>query len=151
VNRRGWLAGIAAAVGLAAVLAAGYAAAGPAGLVDAATVAAAGVLVAARGTVRGQEPGPVRIISRRRDQARTPAVTAAESPGYRKIASDLSWGLVSRRHYEYGVRRMLARLAAALDRPDPVAGDLPGPPDADGPGVDLATLDRIVTKLEEDE
>ncbi len=59
--------------------------------------------------------------------------------------------MVSRRHYEYGVRPMLARLAAALDRPDPVAGDLAGPPDADGPGVDLSTLDRIVTKLEEDE
>jgi hypothetical protein len=47
-------------------------------------------------------------MNRRRDQARTPTVTAAEFPAYRKIASDLSWGLVSRRHYEYGVRRTLA-------------------------------------------
>ena len=45
---------------------------------------------------------------------------------------------------------MLARLAAALGRPEAVAEDLTAPSDADGPGVDLATLDRIVTRLEEE-
>jgi len=52
------------------------------------------------------------------------------------------------------VRRTLARLAAALGRPDPLAGESAtgsGPPDADGPGADLAMLDRIVTRLEEDQ
>ena len=45
---------------------------------------------------------------------------------------------------------MLARLATALDRQEAVGGDLAGTSDADGPGVDLATLDRIVTSLEEE-
>ena len=144
------LAGIGAAVGLVAVLAAGYAAAGPAGLVDVTTVAAAGVLIVARGTVRGEEPRPVRTRNNWRIRRRRPAVSTAEFPAYRKMASDLSWGQVSRRHYEHGVRPMLARLAAALGRPEAVAGDLTAPPDADGSGVDLATLDRIVTRLEEE-
>ena len=43
---------------------------------------------------------------------------------------------------------MLARLAAALGRPDPAELTGPPAPDADGPGVDLATLDRIITQLE---
>jgi hypothetical protein len=144
VSRRALLAGV-AVVGMAAALAAGYAAAGPAGLVD-----AAGVLVLARGTVRGEEPRPVRTENKWRNRKQAPTVSTAEFPAYRKIASDLSWAVVSRRQYEYSVRPMLARLAAALDRPDAVARDLAGPPDADGPGVDLATLDGIVTRLEED-
>ena len=50
----------AAAIGIAAALAGGYAAGGQAGLTDAAAVAAVGVLVVARGTLRGGKPGPVR-------------------------------------------------------------------------------------------
>ena len=149
MSRRALLAGV-AAVGMAAVLAAGYAAAGPAGLADAATVAAAGVLVLARGTVRGEEPQPVRTGHKWRNRQHAPAVSTAEFPAYRTIASGLSWALVSRRQYEYSVRPMLSRLAAALGRPDAVPQDRAGPPDADGPGVDLATLDGIITRLEED-
>ncbi len=61
----------------------------------------------------------------------------------------MSWGQVSRRHYLYSAHPILVRLAAALDRPD-VAADLadPSAADIDGPGVDLATLERIVTRLE---
>jgi hypothetical protein len=60
---------------------------------------------------------------------------------------------MSRRHYEYAARPMLARLAAALGRPQAVAEERDVPPagngvDTDGPGVDLATLERIVTRLE---
>ena len=47
----------AAAIGIAAALDAGYAAGGPAGLIDAAAVAGVGVLVVARGTVPGRETG----------------------------------------------------------------------------------------------
>ncbi len=148
MSRRALLASVAAAAGLAAVLAAGYAAAGQAGLVDAATVAVAGVLFLARGTVRGQEPRPVRT-RKWRNRERTPTVSTAEFSAYRKIAADLSWGLAGGRNSEYVVRRMLARLAAALGRPDAVPAD-PGRPDAEGPGADLATLDRIVARLEED-
>ena len=99
---------------------------------------------------QGRERRPVRARNNWRIRRRARAVGTAEFPAYRKMASDLSWGQVSRRHYEHGVRPMLARLAAALGRPVAVAGDLTAPPDADGPGVDLATLDRIVTRLEEE-
>jgi hypothetical protein len=149
VNRRALLAGVAAAVGVAAALTAGYAAAGQAGLVDAATVAAIGVLVVARAVWPGQEPRSVRS-ARRRDQVRASAVSAAEFPAYRKITADLSWGLMGGQRVEHGLRRRLTRLAAALDRPDPLAADPAVPPGTDGPGLDLATLDRIVSRLEQD-
>jgi len=56
---------------------------------------------------------------------------------------------MSGRHYELALRPRLTRLAAALGRSDAVAITSPsGPADADGPGVDLATIDRIVTQLE---
>ena len=138
MSRRTALAGIAAAAGLAAVLAAGYAAAGQAGLVDVATVVAVGLLLVARGGVQGQGTRPVRI-NRWRDRMRPPAVGTAEFPAYRKIVADLSWGLAGGQRNEDIVRRMLARLAAALGRPDAVT-----------PGADLATLDSIVAALEED-
>jgi uncharacterized protein (DUF58 family) len=49
----------AAVIGIAAALAAGYAAGGQAGLTDAAAVAAVGVLVVGRGTLGGGKPGLV--------------------------------------------------------------------------------------------
>jgi hypothetical protein len=141
----------AAAVGIAAILGACYVTAGPSGLIDAAALAAVGVLVVTRGTVRGEKTGNVRRRNLRRNR-RTEDQTAG-FPAYRKIASDLVWAQISRRHYEYAARPMLARLAASLGRPEAVTAYPNGPPtgdagDADGPGVDLATLDRIVTRLE---
>ena len=137
------LARAAAAIGVAATLAAGYAAGGQAGLTDAAAVAAVGVLVVARGTLRGGKPAPVRPGK----QDRTPAVSADDFPAYRSIASDLEWGRLSRRHYQHAVRPLLARLAAALGRPAPAG--LPLPADADGPGPDLVTLEGMITRLED--
>ena len=56
---------------------------------------------------------------------------------------------MSRRHYEHALRPRLTRLAATLGREDAVdITRLTGPADTDGPGVDLATLDRIITQLE---
>jgi hypothetical protein len=54
---------------------------------------------------------------------------------------------MSQRHYEHLLRPTLARLAATLNRPHV---DLTGPParDTDGPGVNRATLERIVSELE---
>jgi hypothetical protein len=135
----------AAAVGIAAALAAGYAAGGRAGLTDAAAVAAVGVLVVARGTVRGGKPGPVRSGQ----TERATAVSAEDFPAYRSIASDLEWGRLSWRHYQHAVRPLLARLAAALGRRAPADLSPPRPADADGPGPDLATLDRMIAELEE--
>ena len=146
MNGRRALAGAATVVGIGAALVAGYAAAGATGLVDVAALATLGVLIVARGTVRGEKPRPVRPGKQRRDPGRRPAVQAADFPAYTSIASDVEWARMSRRHYEYGLRPRLARLAAALGQEDPV--DITGPADADGPGPDLATLDRIITRLE---
>ena len=75
-------------------------------------------------------------------------VRAADFPAYAKIASDLEWAQMSRRHYEHLLRPTLARLAATLGREQAV--DLSGPlaGDGDRPGVDRATLERIVAQLE---
>jgi hypothetical protein len=148
-RRKRAVAAAATVTGTAAVLFAGYAAAGASGLIDVASLATLGVLIVARAGVRGREPRPVRQERQRRDPGRRPAIRAADFPAYASIASDLEWGRVSRRHYEHSLRPRLVRLAAALGREDTVAiARLTGPADADGPGVDLATLDRIITQLE---
>ena len=144
------LAWAAAVVGVAAALGAGYAAAGTTGLVDTAALATLGVLVLARGLVRDEKLQAVRDKGHRRHRRKTSAVRAANFPAYASIASDLEWAQMSRRHYEHGTRATLVRLAASLGRPQAVA-DLAGPGDAlepDGPGVTLATLERIVAALE---
>jgi hypothetical protein len=143
------VAAAAGAIGIAAALVAGDAAAGTTGLVDAAALATLGVLVLARGLVRDEKPPLVRDKGNRRHRRKRPAVRAADFPAYTSIASDLEWAQLSRRHYEHGMRPMLTRLAASLGRPQAVAGLGPGnAPDPDGPGVDRATLERIVAKLE---
>ena len=134
----------AAATGIAAALAAGYAAGGQAGLTDAAAVAAVGVLVVARGAFRGGKPRPVRPGHKEP----TPAASAEDFPAYSSIASDLEWARLSWRHYQHAVLPMLTRLAAALGRRPP-AGPPSRPADTDGPGPDLAALDRMVAELEE--
>lgn len=146
-RRRKAVATTATVVGIAAMLAGGYAAAGAAGLIDVAALATLGVLIVARGAIRGPEPRPVREKKQRRDPGRRPALRAADFPAYATIASDLEWARMSRRHYEHALRPRLARLAVALGQPH--AADLAGPnSDADGPGPDLATLERIVAALE---
>jgi hypothetical protein len=135
----------AAATGIVAALAAGYAVGGQAGLTDVAAVAAVGVLAVARGTLRGGKPGPVRPHR----TERTTAVSPDDFPAYRSIAADLEWGRLSWRHYQHAVRPLLARLAAALGRQVPADPRPSRPADADGPGPDLAALDRMVAGLEE--
>ena len=145
MNRRRILAAAATVTGIAAALVAGYAAAGATGLIDVASVATLGVLIVARGTLRGEKPRPVR----HKKLGRRPTLRAADFPAYATIASDVEWARMSRRHYEHALRPRLARLAAALGREDAVEiTRLTGPADTDGPGVDLATLDRIITHLE---
>jgi hypothetical protein len=138
--RRRTLAAAATVTGIAAALVAGYAAAGPTGLIDAASVATLGVLIVARAAVRGEKPVPVR-------EKRAPRKRRQEFPAYVKIASDLEWARMSQRHYEHTLRPRLSRLAATLGK----TVDLTGPEarDTDGPGVDLATLERIITQLED--
>ena len=137
---RSRLAVAATVTGLAAALVAGYGAAGSSGLVDVAAVIAVGVLVVARGVLRGPEP---RTVQPKKHKPRP--LRAADFPAYAKIASDLEWAVLSGRHYEHGLRPALARMAALLGRPAPAVGA-----DLDGPGPDLATLERIVAELEEE-
>jgi len=131
--------------GIAAALAAGYAAAGATGVIDVAALTTLGVLIVARGAVKGEKPRPVRLKIQRRDPGRRPAIRADDFPAYASIASDVEWARMSQRHYEHGLRPRLARLATALGKPAPPQFTSP---DGDGPGPDLATLERIVTHLE---
>ena len=108
---RTYLALAAAAIGIAAALAGGYAAGGQAGLTDAAAVAAVGVLVVARGTLRGGKPGPVRP----HQTERATTVSAEDFPAYRSIASDLEWGRLSWRHYQHAEQHQPDRLRLAHD------------------------------------
>jgi len=145
-RRKRAVAGAATVIGTAAALAAGYAAAGATGLIDVAALATLGVLIVARGSVRGEKPRSVRPKQQRRDPGRRPAVRAADFPAYASMATDVEWARMSQRHYEHVLRPRLARLAAALGKSGAI--DLTGPADPDGPGPDLAALERIVTRLE---
>ncbi|MGH3230014.1 MAG: hypothetical protein ACRDOA_15820 [Streptosporangiaceae bacterium] len=145
-RRRQAVTAAATAIGTAAALTAGYAAAGATGLIDVAALATLGVLIVARGAVRVDKPRSVRPKMQRRVPGRRSAVRAADFPAYTSIASDVEWARMSQRHYEVALRPRLARLAAALGQSGAI--DLTGPADPDGPGPDLATLERIVTHLE---
>jgi hypothetical protein len=138
VNKKA-IAATAAVTGTAAVLAAGYAAAGATGLIDVAVLATLSVLLAARGVLRSEKPRPVpsKMSKTPRDQK--------DFPAYSSIASDVEWARMSRRHYEHALRPRLSRLAAALGKPDATVSK---GHDDDGPGPDLATLERIITHLE---
>jgi hypothetical protein len=148
-RRRLAVAAAATVTGTVAALVAGYAAAGATGLIDVASVATLSVLIVARGTLRGEKPRSVRPQRQRRDPRRRPAVRAADFPAYAAIASDVEWARMSQRHYQHALRPRLARLAGTLNKSHVDLASLTGPADTDGPGVDLATLDRIITQLEE--
>jgi hypothetical protein len=137
VSRRRAVIAAATVTGIAAALVAGYAAAGATGLIDVATLATLGVLIGARAAIRGEPP---RAVPPKKENHERPA----DFPAHASIATDVEWARMSRRHYEYALRPRLARLAAALGRPAPPSTG----GTADGPGPDLATLDRIVTRLE---
>lgn len=145
-RRRRAAAGTAAVTGIAAAFAAGYAAAGATGVIDVAALTTLGVLIVARGAVRGPRPRPVLPSKQRRGPGRRPAIRAEDFPAYASIASDVEWARMSQRHFEHGLRPRLARLAAALGKPAPP--QVTGTAEDDGPGPDLATLERIVTHLE---
>jgi hypothetical protein len=168
-RRRTWR-GIMTALAVAAAggLAAAYVTAGPAGIVIGGTVIAMLAILAARAAVPRAEGRP-RIVWR--DRSPAPEASRSDFPGYRKICADLGWSELSRRHYDHGVRPLLARLVAArlaerygVDaavRPEqakaligedlwPLA-DPSAPPsqDSDAPGVSLATVARVISRLEE--
>lgn len=153
---------------VAVLLAEGYLAAGPAGFVVAGTVLA----LVAIGFARAMMPqGEQRPPSAVRKNHRPGGGNEADFPAYRKITSDLSWADASPRHYDHGLRPRLAGLldarlaqrhglnaAAGPERARELVGaelwpllDMSRPPsnDSRAPGVSMATVDRIVTRLEE--
>jgi hypothetical protein len=163
-----WAIALAAGVAAAGGLIAAYVAGGPAGVVTSGTVVAVLMLLATRAALPAGE-GVRRIV--RRDHLRRPDGSRDDFPAYRRIVSDLGWASTSRRHYDHGVRPLLARLLAArlaeryrVDaraRPEQaralIGADLwplvdpSAPPsnDSDAPGVSLTTLARVVSRLEE--
>jgi hypothetical protein len=149
-----------AAVGLAAAGTAAYAVAGARGLAVAGTVLALAVLLAARLAL---VPAAPHRPGRRKRPA--PGVSAEDFPAFRQIVADLGWAGASRRHYDHVTRPVFTRLAgtAQADRgisqeaAEARAGsDLwplmdPSAPlsnNSEAPGVDAATLGRIVDRLE---
>jgi hypothetical protein len=158
---------IAAAIAAGFGLAAGFVVAGPAGLIVAGTGLAAVAMLAVRATLG---PGETRRAAVR-DQGAGSGGVADPFRAYRKIAADLGWAGVSRRHYDHAVRPLVARLAAAAladrhridmarepGRARRLAGEdlwplidpaRPASTDDRAPGVDRATLIRIVDRLED--
>jgi hypothetical protein len=156
------------ALAMAVLLAEGYLVAGPAGFVVAGTVLALVAILFARATMPRGEQRPPRTV--RKDHGSGDS-SEADFPVYRKITSDLSWANSSPRHYDHGLRPRLAGLldarlaqrygldaAARPDRARELVGaelwpllDMSRPPsnDSRAPGVSMATVDRIVTRLEE--
>jgi hypothetical protein len=152
----------------AVLLAEGYLAAGPAGFVIAGTVLALAAIVFARAMMPHVEQPPASAV---RKDHRSADSGEADFPVYRKITSDLSWANASPRHYDHGLRPRLAGLldarlaqrygldaAARPDRARELVGaelwpllDMSRPPsnDSRAPGVSMATVDRIVTRLED--
>jgi hypothetical protein len=149
-----------AAVGLAAAGTAAYAVAGPRGLALAGTVLAVAVLLAARLAV---VPAAPHRPGRRKRPA--PGVSAEDFPAFRQIVADLGWAGASMRHYDHVTRPVLTRLVGtaladrglSLPAAEARAGaDLwplmdPSAPlsnNSEAPGVDAATLGRVVDRLE---
>lgn len=152
---------------VAVLLAEGYLAAGPAGFVIAGTVLALVAIVFARIMMPQGEQRPPGAV---RKDHRPGGSSEADFPAYRKITSDLSWADASPRHYDHGLRPRLARLldarlaqrhglnaAGEPERARDLVGaelwpllDMSRPPsnDSRAPGVSMATVDRIVTRLE---
>jgi hypothetical protein len=145
-----------------------YLAAGPAGFVAAGTVLALLAVLVARASIpRDERPPPSAV----RASHRPPGGSQADFPAHQKITSDLDWAGTSPRHYDHGLRSRLAMLLDARlaqrygldakaqpERARELIGaelwpllDASRPPsnDSRAPGVSPATLDRIVTRLEE--
>jgi hypothetical protein len=144
-----------------------YLMAGTAGVVLSGTVITLLALLTARTAI----PGPSGSALTVREEKRQADVGPADFPAYRNITAELTWADTSRRHYDHGLRPLLARLVTArladrhgLDavaQPGRAAAVVgaevwplvdparPASDDRDAPGVSLAALTEIVTRLEE--
>lgn len=127
---------VAGAIGAAAILGAGFAAAGPSGLLDMGAVVAIAALLLVRMRVRGRETD---VVMRKTEE------TDSGFPGFARITSEMEWALLSRRHYERSTRPHLERLAVTLGRQLPAEART----DAEGAGPSADELNRIIARLEE--
>jgi hypothetical protein len=153
---------VAALLGAAVMLAAGYAAGGEVGLLAVVALAAVAALLTARLRI----PPPVRRPPPRQEQR-----AGGEFTAYRRIQSALALGQSSQRLFDYTARPLLQRLLAALlaDRRrldltrdtraarEALGDDLwplldparPASDDSRPPGVSEQTIARIVDRLED--
>lgn len=161
-----------------AVLDAGYVAGKLAGLALAGTVLAVVGIITARTAIpsarsaRGRGSGRKGKMRSEAEQHQADvAASQADFPAFLEISSDVTWATVSQRHFDHGIRPRLTRLldtrlaerhgvtiAAQPERARELAGqDLwplldparPVSEDSNAPGVSLARLTRIITRLEE--
>ncbi len=151
-----------------AVLDAGYVAGKLAGLALAGTVLAlVGLLTARTAIPSGRRKTRAEAEQHQADVA----ASQADFPAFLEISSDVTWATVSQRHFDRGIRPRLARLldtrlaerhgvtiASQPDRARELAGEdlwplidpaRPLSEDSNAPGVSLAKLTRIITRLEE--
>lgn len=151
-----------------ALLNAGYTVGKLAGLALSGTVLALVGIVTARTAIpSGRKRARAAAESRRGDLT----ASQADFPAFLEISSDVTWATVSQRHFDHGIRTRLAQLldtrlaqrhsvtvAAQPERARELAGDdlwplidpaRPLSEDSNAPGVSLAKLTRIVTRLEE--
>ncbi|HLX49224.1 MAG TPA: hypothetical protein VKS82_12910 [Streptosporangiaceae bacterium] len=151
-----------------AVLDAGYVAGKLAGLALAGTVLALVGLLTARTAIPS---GRRKTRAEAEQQQADVAASQADFPAFLEISSDVTWATVSQRHFDRGIRPRLARLldtrlaerhgvtiASQPDRARELAGEdlwplidpaRPLSEDSNAPGVSLAKLTRIITRLEE--
>jgi hypothetical protein len=151
-----------------AVLDAGYVAGKLAGLALAGTVLAlVGILTARTAVPSGRKKARAQAERHHADVE----ASQADFPAFLEISSDVTWATVSQRHFDHGIRPRLARLldarlaerhgvtaAAQPERARELAGEdlwplidpaRPLSEDSNSPGISLARLTRIVTRLEE--
>lgn len=161
-----------------AVLDAGYVAGKLAGLALAGTVLAIVGITTARTAVPSSR-NAVGWNSAQKSRARAEAerrqaevaASQAHFPTFLEISSDVTWATVSQRHFDHGIRQRLARLldtklaerhgmtiASQPARARELAGEdlwplidpaRPLSEDSNAPGISLAKLTRIITRLEE--
>jgi hypothetical protein len=139
-------------IAAACALAAGFVVAGWAGLLVSAGAVAVASLFVRRAAIPAAPSPPRRSGRRTADDGTWPFAS------YRRIRAALGWAGVSARHYDRATRPVLIRLAPDPERARLVLGedlwplidpDRPASSDSDAPGVDVATLTRIVDRLEQ--
>jgi hypothetical protein len=156
-----------ATIGAASFVGSTYLVAGTAGIMISGTV----ITLLALFTARSVIPGPGASTGTVKENKRQPETGPADFPAYRNISAELTWAGTSQRHYDHGLRPLLARLVTARlaerhgldaatqsERAAAVFGEdlwplvdpaRPASSDRDAPGVSLAALTQIVTRLEE--